>query len=286
MAVLPGLEASDLRAALAEVQQRVRTQPSDPKPRILLFQLQAVLGEWSRAMNQLQVLADLDAATLPMVHTYREAIRCEELRTKVFAATATPWVFGQPERWLALLLEALRQTADRQYGPAQALRDEAFALAAPVSGTINGEPFAWIADADPRLGPVCEAVVNGAYYWIPFDRLRALRLSAPEDLRDLVWLPAEFVFANGGEAVGLVPTRYPGSEISDDDRIRLGRKTEWQEPAAGVFLGLGQRVLTTDAGEYALLDIREIDLASPPPASHGADEGAVPAAATTVTGDG
>jgi hypothetical protein len=110
--------------------------------------------------------------------------------------------------------------------------------------------FDWIADADMRLGPVLEAILNGRYYWIPFSRTRRIEIEKPEDLRDLVWMPAHFEFANGGEAVGLIPTRYPGSETSEDGAICLARKTVWQEVSPGVFHGLGQRLLATDKGEY------------------------------------
>ena len=84
------------------------------------------------------------------------------------------------------------------------------------AGDINGQPFEWIADADSRLGPVLEAVINGRYYWVPFARLAAVDVEAPEDLRDMVWMPAQLQFENGGESVALIPTRYPGSETSDD----------------------------------------------------------------------
>lgn len=63
-----------------------------------------------------------------------------------------------------------------------------------------------------------------------------------------------------GETVGLIPARYPGSEASADPLVQLGRKTEWQEGEAETWLGLGQRLLATDQGEYPLLDIRRIEL--------------------------
>jgi protein involved in temperature-dependent protein secretion len=37
-----------------------------------------------------------------------------------------------------------------------------------------GNLFAWLADADVRLGPVLEAIVDGKYYWIPFGNLSAI----------------------------------------------------------------------------------------------------------------
>ena len=90
-------------------------------------------------------------------------------------------------------------------------------------GSIDGTAFEWIADADPRLGPMLEAMVDGKYYWVPFHRLRTLEIEPPADLRDKVWMPAHFVWANGGEAFGFMPTRYPGSQAADDAGAGAGR---------------------------------------------------------------
>ena len=127
---------------------------------------------------------------------------------------------------------------------------------------IPARAFEWIADGDSRLGPVLEAVIHGRYYWVPFQRIRTVVVEKPSDLRDLVWMPAHFEWSNGGEAVGLIPTRYPGSEASEDDAIRLARKTEWTERSSQTVLGLGQRMLASDGGEFALMDVRRIDLRS------------------------
>ena len=87
-------------------------------------------------------------------------------------------------------------------------------------------------------------------------------------LRDLIWLPVQFVWTNGGEAVGLIPARYPGSEASDDPQVRLARKTVWEE-RNGIPTGLGQRILATDAEEKGLLDMREIALLNAVPSEDG-----------------
>ena len=39
----------------------------------------------------------------------------------------------------------------------------------------------------------------GRYYWVPWQRIRTLALEQPSDLRDYVWMPAGFTWANGGE---------------------------------------------------------------------------------------
>ncbi len=254
------LRGGDVQESLAQLQEQVRKDPANAKHRIFLTQLLAISGEWERATNQLNVLGELDAETLAMVQTYREAMRCEVLRADVFSGRATPLVFGKPERWMALLLEALRVTGQGNNAQAKPLREEAFELAPAVPGTIDGRKFEWIADADLRLGPVLEAVINGNYYWVPFEHIRELKIEEPADLRDFVWMPAQFIWSNGGGTVGLIPTRYPGSESSEDSRVLMGRMTQWLESEPGVYLGLGQRILATDVEEYPLMNIRHVTL--------------------------
>jgi type VI secretion system protein ImpE len=248
----------DLDAALSQLQDQVRLDPGAAKLRIFLFQLLCLSGQWERARTQLDLAAELDAGALHLAQMYREAIHCERLRTEVFAGRKSPLIFGEPDEWLALLIESLLVTGTGRAAEAADLRSRAFEAAPASPGSIDGEAFEWIADADMRLGPVCEAVINGRYYWVPFSRLSRLDLEAPSDLRDLVWMPAHFGFENGGEAVGVIPTRYSGSEASPDPLIRLARRTEWSEIAPDVFQGTGQRVLTTDAGQHSLLDVRSI----------------------------
>jgi type VI secretion system protein ImpE len=149
------------------------------------------------------------------------------------------------------------------------VRSEGLEAATATPGTINGTAFEWIADADSRLGPILEVLLNGAYYWVPFERIQRVVVEPPSDARDLVWVPAQFMWSNGGEAMGLLPVRYPGSELSTDAAIRLSRKTEWRELGGEIntnpnnnnlWAGLGQRVLTSDAEEFGLLQVRAIEL--------------------------
>lgn len=254
------LHQGNLTEALANLQGQIRKEPSNPKLRAFLFQLLAVLGQWERALTQLKVLGDLDASYLLMVQTYREAVLCEALRAEVFAGKRSPLIFGDPKQWVALLVEALRLDAEGHALEAKTLRGQSFDLAPATSGVFNGTGFDWIADADSRLGPVLEAVINGRYHWIPFQQIRKIEIEAPTDLRDVVWMPAQFTWVNGGVASGLIPTRYPNSEQSQDSLIQLARKTEWDEFVEGAYRGLGQRLLATNVEDYALMDARQIEL--------------------------
>src|SRR5262249_7747525 len=154
------------------------------------------------------VVAELDAGALPMVHAYRAAIQCEGLRSAVFRGERSPLVFGDPAPWIAQLLQSLVLHGQGSAAQAAAMRAEALEAAPTTAGTMNGTEFEWIADADSRLGPVLEVLLQGAYYWVPFSRISRIKIEPPSDARDLVWVPAEFTWSNGGEAMGLIPARY------------------------------------------------------------------------------
>jgi type VI secretion system protein ImpE len=254
------LKSGDPAAALAHLQEQVRARPADPKLRVFLFQLLCVVGQWDRALNQLKVATELDAGTLAMAQTYGDAVRCESIRREVFEGRKSPMVFGEPEQWLALLIESLLLAGRGDRAKSEEYRLQAFDEADASAGEIDGQPFTWICDADSRLGPVLEAVINGRYYWVPFSRLSRMTMEAPEDLRDMVWMPAQLQFENGGESVALIPTRYHGSDAADDGLIALARKTLWEEIAPDNHHGLGQRIIATDAGDVPLMEIRSLSI--------------------------
>jgi type VI secretion system protein ImpE len=254
------LHQGDPEAALVALQDRVRAQPSVAKLRVFLFQLLCILGQWERARTQLKVLSDLDASTLAMVNVYGRALSCETLREEVFAGRRTPLILGEPLAWVAALVEALDLESKGEYTQACEVRANALEHAVAVPGSIDGAAFEWIADADPRLGPVCEMLIDGKYYWVPFERIELITIEKPEDLRDLVWLPANVRLTNSGEWAALIPVRYPGSESDSDGAVRLARKTVWNEISSELYHGRGLRVFATDQGEYPLAGTSRIEL--------------------------
>jgi len=269
------LKAGDLDATLATLQDKVRANPADPKLRIFLFQLLCVLGDWKRAINQLKLSAEMDEAATMMARTYREAIICEVYREKVFAGEKEPLIFGEPQEWLALLIEAQKVLAAGQPGKAADLRARAFDAAPACSGEADGQRFEWIADADVRLGPVLEVIVNGRYFWLPFSAVGGLEMDAPTDLRDAVWTAGTLTLINGGEVPVLIPTRYAGTTEKGDAAAKLARATTWEDVGSETFIGTGQRLLTTDQADIALMDLRSLrmDGAAEAEAGSGSEAG-------------
>jgi type VI secretion system protein ImpE len=260
--------ADALQALSAQAKQR----PADAALRVFLFQLLALLGQWERAGNQLQVAGELDAQNAFMVTAYQLALRGEHERAEVFAGSRQPVMIGEPSAWQAMLLQALSWLRDGRIEQAVELRAQAFEAAETTAGSIDGTPFEWIADADPRFGPCLELILDGRYAWVPFSRIATLRFEAPTDLRDKVWAPVQIAWRNGGNAVGFVPCRYDGTEQSSDAQLLLARRTEWVDGGGtsnagpdvnadadeASLVGRGQRMFVTDAGEYALLDVRTL----------------------------
>jgi type VI secretion system protein ImpE len=258
------LRAGQLDEALAGVRSAVKKAPTDAKPRIFLFQLLSVLGQWDKALTQLQVLREMDADSMLLAEIFTPVLHCEALRAEVFAGRRSPLIFGEPEEWIGLLLQANQLVAEGKFDAAAELRARAFEAAPAVSGKINEHAFDWIADADSRLGPLLEVIMEGKYYWVPFHRIQRVKMEAPTDLRNFVWTAAQFTWTNGGNTPGFVPTRYPGSESVADSSIRLAKKTDWLQKDAETYIGLGQRLFATNETELPLLEVRSLELAAAP----------------------
>ncbi len=250
--------SSDPVGQLPALQEQIRKQPQRSDLRIFLFQTYCLIGEWGKAANQLNAIEELDSQADSLVKTYREAVRCEVYRKQVFAGQRVPLLLGDPPDWIAPMLEAIKLDAAGEPAAAAQLRTRALESAPVRAGRANGDGFEWIADADSRIGPLLEMIVNGKYYWVPMQRVERLEIEAPADLRDFVWTPAMLTLVNGGIHAALVPTRYPGSEVATDNRLRMARATEWRELGPDAYAGLGQRMFATDASDIALLDLREL----------------------------
>lgn len=252
------LANGQLDEALRALSAEVRNRPADAVLRVFLFQLLALLGDWERAETQLKVAGELDEQNTLMVTAYGFALRGEREREAVLAGTLNPRVAGEPAAWHAPLTQSLQALCAGHVDQALALRASAFDAAETVAGTIDGKPFNWIADVDPRFGPCLELILKSGYTWAPFSQIRSLTFEAPADLRDKIWAPVQITWRNGAEAVGFVPCRYPGSERTGVAGFTLATHTAWAEQGEDCFVGRGQRMFVTDAAEYSLLDVRSL----------------------------
>ena len=126
-----------------------------------------------------------------------------------------------------------------------------------ISGTLNGKDFTGFKDTDRYLAFSLEAIVHERYVWIPFDDIIELVISSPTTLFDLLWIKALVTTREGLTLNCYLPVLYPESFLHQDDRVKLGRMTDWI-PLGGPFSkGMGQHVFEIGRDEMSILEIRE-----------------------------
>jgi type VI secretion system protein ImpE len=253
-------DAGQVEEALKSLQDEVRQRPGDLDLRVFLFELLAVAGQWERALTQLDVLTSMEPKAVAFARLYQPVVRAEILRAQIAAGGAAPVIFGEPEPWMAEALHGNALLAKGQASPAGQVLQAALNSSPKTKGSINGNACQWVADADLRFGPFLEAVIDGRFFWVPFFRIHKLGTEPPKHIHELLWLPASFTWTNGGEAVGFVFTRYPGTEKEADNELKLNRKTDWRALEGGLALGLGQRLIASDREDYPVLDLRQLEM--------------------------
>jgi type VI secretion system protein ImpE len=252
------LRAGDVDGARKALVDIVRTQPADEQARMFLFQLMAIEGEWGKAKSQLDMLAQLSPEAQMLAVAYGQAIEAELFRAEVFAGRATPPNLARTSPWANDLALAIGHFAAGRVEEGEAARERAFDAAPDTPGNLDEIELEWIADADPRFGPALEAIVAGSYGIVPFDAIELIVSEGPKDLRDLVWYPVQLRFKSGQSIAAMLPTRYPGSERSGDQAIKLARATQWSDGPAGQQ-GQGQRLFRLSNGEErGILELRSL----------------------------
>lgn len=253
------LREGDVDAARAALVDAIRSQPGDQRSRMFLFQLLAINGEWDKAANQLQALVQLNSEAQMLGVTYNQVLAAERQRAAIFAGSAEAEVLAGTSTWAEGIAQALSLFARGRDDEAVALRDAAFDAAPDMPGTCDGTRFEWLADGDSRFGPTFEVILGGRYGLIPFDAVKAIESTGPEDLRDTIWYPVEIEFRTGHSGAAFLPVRYPGTETVQSGVERLGRVTEWHDRDWGQQ-GSGQRVwVFSDGPDRGLLELRRIE---------------------------
>lgn len=249
------LRAGDVAGALAAATAAVKAAPTDADARWLMAELLLVTGEAERADRM------LDAAALrepnPAVLEFRKLLRAEVLRAQVLREGRAPKYQGgdaTPAQQAALRARMLLRLGD--IAGAQAAAAEIESLRPRAPGRFEGadgraSAFDDLRDADDLMAAEIEVLTTaGDHLLVPVERIRSLSFDAPRRTRDLIWRRCAIDLKDGTEGVVYLPAIYLGAAPESDDALRLGRSTEWTDPADGPVRGRGQRLLLV--GDEAL----------------------------------
>lgn len=258
------LAGESLGDALRRLEADAKTRPADADLRAVFVQFLILNGNWTRALTQLKSWLALKPQAKPTVTLLEQSLQGELQRAQVMAGQARPSMPETQWPWLTTLAAALNESGAR----AQALRLEVLDQAQANAGHItleNGETqaFEWLMDGDARLGPVCETLVNGHYFWLPFNAIEEIRFQAPACVTDLVWRHALVRLTDGTEQVCQIPARYPFAADASDT-VRLGRTTEWLplDDDGTLYEGMGQKAWLSEQSESPLLSLSLVTFAT------------------------
>ncbi len=238
--------------------QEVKSSPADAGKRTLLFQVLVFLGEWDKAGRHLELIATQDPRGAAGVQPYIDLIAAEKERLNVVSLKNLPSFLPETPPYFETYYTACKKLAEKNPEEAKEYFDQAYSQLPPISGTINGKPFSGISDTDSLLSPFMEVITHENYIWVPFEYIREIIIPAPQTLFDLIWIQSSVTTWEGLSMNCFLTVLYPESSQHEDERIKLGRRTEWS-PLVGPFAkGVGQRVLQAGEEDISILEIREV----------------------------
>jgi len=254
------LEANKLSAAVAELTQEVKHHPADPRLRTFLFEVLCFSGDFERAERQLDVIGHQDEKSGIGVEVYRNLIRAENTRKKLFTQGLKPAFLSDIPAHATAQLNAIDCLRRSELAEAKALLNQSQSEVPSLKCRINGTEFPSFRDSDDRTASILEVFAQDVYAWVPFEQIVKLTINAPKHLRDLLWVPASMEVVDRPPVDVFLPVLYVDSEQDDNDQIRLGRMTDWLALGPGIAAGIGQKVFVAGEEDKAILEIREFEI--------------------------
>ena len=235
-------QAGQLSEAVTAATEVVRNRPSDIAARSLLAELLCFAGDLERADKQLDAVGEVDSDAAVGGSLLRHLVRSELCRREVYEAGRVPEFLTQPDSALQSRLQALISLRDGDAPQAAEHVTAAREQEAVVSGEYDGNAFSGMTDLDDLLGSTLEVyTATGKYYWLSLSQIVSLEMKPVQHLSDQLWRSADIETVGDVSGHVHVPALYYGSHSAEDQRLCIGRATDWQERHAGLICGVGQR---------------------------------------------
>lgn len=254
-------ETGKLSEAITQLNQDIKGNPRDARSRTFLFELLCFSGDFQRAERQLDTIDQLSGDVKVEIGTqvYKNLLEAENSRVRFFKMGGTPKFLSKAPPYARLHLEAMTEIRENHPAQAEKLLAESETSRLKIAGQADAQPFNDLRDCDDVLAPFLEVFVQREYVWLPFESIKQIEITAPARLRDLIWIPAKVELRDTPLGEVFLPCLYSGSSDHPDDRVKLGRMTDWNALGDGCVLGAGQRMFFVDDTERPMLEIRKLD---------------------------
>jgi type VI secretion system protein ImpE len=254
------LQAGNLQEAIDAQLKEVKARPADHGKRLFLFELLAFAGDLDRARRQIDAIKYDDLERDTAVLAYRKLLDAEQARRRLFSDGQLPQFLVAPPDHIRLRLDAVNRLREKRYSEAAELLAKAAEAAPAIQGQLNENPFTSLRDCDDLFAGVLEVLSQGNYFWLPFEQISTLAMNAPKFPRDLLWVPAHLEVREGPSGDVFLPALYSASYAHADDKVKLGRITDWKSDEGGPVLGVGLRMFLVDDEAVSLPEWRELVL--------------------------
>ncbi len=255
------IRAGRLADARAQLIADVKATPGDAAKRTLLFQVLLFLGEFEKAERHLDTLALQDPDRESGVQVYRNLLQAEKDRLLVVAGKERPTFLPETPPCLELYFDGWEKIQAGKIEDAVTVFSEIARDLGPVKGKVNGRPFTGLTDTDALLSYFLEAIVHERYVWIPFSAIREIIHPPPVSLFDLIWAPGTVTTWEGLTLNCFLPVLYANSFSHEDDRVKLGRMTDWLHLGGPFSTARGQHMYDFGDQEISLLEIQDVQFA-------------------------
>ncbi|MGB7069869.1 MAG: type VI secretion system accessory protein TagJ [Pyrinomonadaceae bacterium] len=261
------LDAGNLKEAVESAVALVKTNPTNAAARTFLFELSCFSGDWDRAEKQLDVIGHQDVNAMIGSRIYVQNFQAERARMKLFADGLKPDFLMPPPVYVEELLAANNRIREGNIAEARGELDSVEEQRPAFPCSVNGNSYADLRDYNDLTMCVFEVIFKDSYLWLPFEHVVKIEFSDPKTLRDLYWIQAEVELTNGTKGEMFLPALYSGSWRSEDDKVRLGRMTDWRDIGNDVFIGEGTKLFWMDGHDKSILDIRSLEFKREDPAA-------------------
>lgn len=253
------LDEGNLGEAIALALNAVKSKPTDMTARTFLFELSCFSGDWERADKQLDVIGQQDVNAMVGSLIYKQNLHAERDRIRSFDEGLMPECLMSPPKYVDKLLAANNYVRTNDMEKAAKVFEEIEEERPAFACSLNGEELEDFRDYNDPTSCVFEVIIKDSYAWLPFEQVQRIDFFERSSLRDLFWIQAEVELVNGTKGEMFFPSLYVKTFESGEDRLRLGRSTEWSEPGEGIYVGTGMRAFAAGS-EYKLMpDIQTIE---------------------------
>lgn len=252
-------EAGEVGAAIEELTRAVQADPTDAAGRTFLFELLCFAGEWDRAEKQLDVIGQQTVQAEVGVQVYRNNIRAERDRRRVFSEGLHPHMLIAPPAYVVLHLAAINRLREGNAANARQALDRAEEERPALAGRLNDKPFEDFRDSNDMVGPVLELIVRDRYTLLPFEQITWMEIAPPKRLRDLMWATVQLEASDGTVGGGYVPALYVGSAEHQNELVKLGRMTDWKPLGADLYAAVGLRLFVVDGEDRPVFEARRVE---------------------------